>query len=116
MKHFSLIALLLLPSCAQDIAGLTPAQRDGIYSMAAVMSGRPELVPVIYGAPESGDECQTTEGGAAMSALQISAYALGFAFFAVVLLVWLVLALDRAADRDAEERRERKRREGKKLP
>jgi hypothetical protein len=51
-----------------------------------------------------------------MSALQISAYALGFAFFAVVLLVWLVLALDRAADRDAEERRGRKRREGKKLP
>jgi hypothetical protein len=50
MKHFSLIALLLLPSCVQDIAGLTPAQRDGIYSMAAVMSGRPELVPVIYGA------------------------------------------------------------------
>ena len=51
-----------------------------------------------------------------MSALQISAYVLGFAFTALVLLVWLVLALDRAADMDAEERRERKRREGKKLP
>jgi hypothetical protein len=37
-----------------------------------------------------------------MSALQISAYVLGFAFTALVLLVWLVLALDRAADRDAE--------------
>ena len=48
-----------------------------------------------------------------MSALQISAYALGFAFAAMAVLVWTVLALDRIADKAAEERRKQK---AKKLP
>ena len=50
MTRLLLIIPLVLPACTGDIAGLTPAQRDGLYSTAAVLSGRPELVPVIYGA------------------------------------------------------------------
>ena len=45
-----LLLLLTLPGCTGDIAGLTPAQRDSLYTTAAVLSGRPQLVPVIYGA------------------------------------------------------------------
>jgi len=47
MKTLLLILPLLLPSCAGDIAGLSPAQRDTLYATAAVLSGKPELVPVI---------------------------------------------------------------------
>lgn len=52
MKPFFLLLLLLLtlPGCTGDIAGLTPAQRDSLYTTAAVLSGRPDLVPLIYGA------------------------------------------------------------------
>lgn len=42
-----------------------------------------------------------------MTGLQIAAYALGFAFASVALLVFLVISLDRIADRDAEERKKR---------
>lgn len=48
-----------------------------------------------------------------MSPLQISAYAVGFGFATVALLSMLVIALDRVADRDAEERRQDKEREEK---
>lgn len=44
MKLFLLLLLFTLPGCTGDIAGLTPAQRDSLYTTAAV------LVPVIYGA------------------------------------------------------------------
>lgn len=44
---------------------------------------------------------------------QIYACVLGFGFAVVALLVWMVIALDRVADRDVEERRKKKER---KLP
>lgn len=49
MTRLLLIIPLVLPACAGNIAGLSAVQRDGLYSTAAVLSGRPELVPVIYG-------------------------------------------------------------------
>lgn len=44
-----------------------------------------------------------------MTALQIAAYALGFAVAVIAVLAWLVIALDRIADRDVEERKKRKK-------
>lgn len=44
-----------------------------------------------------------------MNALQIAAYALGFSVAAIAILAWLVIALDRIADRDVEERKKRKK-------
>ena len=47
-----------------------------------------------------------------MNALQIAAYALGFSVAAIAVLAWLVIALDRIAVRDVEERKKRKGRDG----
>lgn len=44
-----------------------------------------------------------------MTALQIAAYALGFAVAGIAVLAWLIIALDRIADRDVEERKKRKK-------
>lgn len=44
-----------------------------------------------------------------MTALQIAAYALGFSVAAIAVLAWLIIALDRIADRDVEERKKRKK-------
>jgi hypothetical protein len=44
-----------------------------------------------------------------VNALQIAAYALGFSVAAIAILAWLVIALDRIADRDVEERKKRKK-------
>ena len=44
-----------------------------------------------------------------MNALQIAAYALGFAVAGIAVLAWLIIALDRVADRDVEERKRRKK-------
>lgn len=41
--------LLLLPSCAQDIAGLSLKQRLELYSIAATATGHPEAATIIYG-------------------------------------------------------------------
>jgi len=40
---------LHLSACTGNVAGLTPQQRNGLYGMAAALSGHPEAVPVIYG-------------------------------------------------------------------
>lgn len=44
MKYLLCIAFLV-PAC-----GTTPAQRDHVYAMTAMLAGKPELVPVIYAA------------------------------------------------------------------
>ena len=44
-----------------------------------------------------------------MNAFQIAAYALGFSVAAIAILAWLVIALERIADRDVEERKKRKK-------
>jgi hypothetical protein len=44
-----------------------------------------------------------------MTALQIAAYALGFSVAGIAVLAWLIIALDRVADRDVEERKKRKK-------
>jgi hypothetical protein len=44
-----------------------------------------------------------------MTTLQIAAYALGFAVAGIAVLAWLIISLDRVADRDVEERKKRKK-------
>jgi hypothetical protein len=44
----SLAALLVLPSCAGDIAGLSREERLTLYGGAAMLAGKPELAAVAY--------------------------------------------------------------------
>jgi hypothetical protein len=49
--RFSLVVIAFaLTSCAGNIAGITPKERDAIYATAATLSGHAEYVPLIYGA------------------------------------------------------------------
>lgn len=43
------IAILLLPSCAGDIAGISRDERLTLYGTAAALSGRPEIAAIAYG-------------------------------------------------------------------
>lgn len=50
MKFSLSLLCFVLPACAGDIAGFTPAQRTALYATAATLTGHAEYVPIIYGA------------------------------------------------------------------
>lgn len=47
MKTLLLLSILLLSSCARDIAGLSRNERLSLYGTAAAMAGHPEYTPII---------------------------------------------------------------------
>lgn len=49
MKTLTLFAVILLSSCARDIAGLSRNERLTLYGTAATMAGHSEYAPIIYG-------------------------------------------------------------------
>ena len=49
MKFLTLILACLLTACAGNIAGITPPQRDALYTTAATLSGHAEYIALIYG-------------------------------------------------------------------
>lgn len=47
MKTLILLSVLLLTSCARDIAGLTRDERLTLYGTAVVVGGHPQYAPLI---------------------------------------------------------------------